>query len=184
MRGMTRYYHERFFSDIRFTTTAVLALFVLGWSVAEESFLLVPVVALLGAVATSFDASYLIFARQYAARLEQVVDPDSEVLVASELEAAYLFPLDTRKIVTASLGEGFSYFGFVTLFYPVVGLIASGFALALGWAVLDAARAVWMVSYLVSLGALTVATLAVGIWWFVGGVGERRLKQILDARFD
>jgi hypothetical protein len=184
MRGMTRYYHERFFSDIRFTTGAILALFVLGWSVAAEAFLLIPIVALLGAVTTAFDASYLIFARQYAARLERYLDPERELLVAAELETAYLFPLDTRKVVTASIGEGFSFFGFVTLFYPVIGVVASGFALALGWAVLEVAQAVWMVSYLISLGSLTVAALAVGVWWFVGGVGERRLKEVLDSRFD
>jgi hypothetical protein len=48
MRGMTGYYHERFFSDMRSVAVGVLALFVLGWSVAPEAFLLVPVVAILG----------------------------------------------------------------------------------------------------------------------------------------
>ncbi len=42
---MTRQYHDRFFSDVRFTAASVLALFVLGWWEVEEAFLLVPVVA-------------------------------------------------------------------------------------------------------------------------------------------
>lgn len=181
MRGMTRLYHEQFFRDIRYTTTVVLGLFVAGWSLSVEVFLLVPVAALLGAVATSFDASYLIFARQYAARLEQYLD--ATPLVASELESAYLFPLDDRKIVTAALGRGFSYFGFVTLFYPLVGVAAAGFALVLGWPAFDGHGDGWAISYLVVLGSLTAATLAAGVWWFVAGVGERRLRAVLDRRF-
>ena len=111
MRGMTRYYHQRFFSDVRFSTAAVLVLLVLGWWEVPEAFLLVPVVALLGAAATAFDASYLIFARQYAARLEGLLNEEAgrEVLVASQLESAYLFPLDERKIVVAALGGSFTW---------------------------------------------------------------------------
>lgn len=59
MRGMTGYYHGRFFSDMRAVAVGVLALFVLGWSVAPEAFLLVPVVAILGANQAAFDSSYL-----------------------------------------------------------------------------------------------------------------------------
>ena len=37
--------------------------------------------------------------------------------------------------------------------------------------------------YLIALAALTVLTLAVGMWWFVAGEGERRLKAVLDDAF-
>ncbi len=62
MRGMTAMYHKRFFFDINFTTVLVIALLVIGWWQVPEAFLLVPVVALIGAVATAFDSSYLTFA--------------------------------------------------------------------------------------------------------------------------
>ena len=75
MRGMTRYYHEQFFSDIRLQVLVTVALFVVGFWEVEGAFLLIPVVALYGAVQTAFDASYLIFARQYAARLEIIRRP-------------------------------------------------------------------------------------------------------------
>ncbi|HEX6285870.1 MAG TPA: hypothetical protein VFZ80_00155 [Acidimicrobiia bacterium] len=59
---MTRYYHDRFFADTRYTAFAVLTLSLIGfWGVAE-AFLLIPVVALLGANQTAFDASYLFMA--------------------------------------------------------------------------------------------------------------------------
>lgn len=74
MRGMTRYYHERFFTDTRFVALAVLSLLVVGWWAVPEAFLLIPVVALLGANQTAFDASYLLFARHYAQALERTIN--------------------------------------------------------------------------------------------------------------
>ena len=186
MRGMTRYYHERFFSDIRLQVVLTIALFVIGFWEVEGAFLLIPVVALYGAVQTAFDASYLIFARQYAARLEGYLNAqlDSPVLVAAELEREYLFPLDDTKLVTAAFGSGFTYFGFVTLFFTALGVFTYLFGLALGLGFLDRARDLWAPAYLISLAALTLAALGVGWWWFVGGEGERRLRAVLDARFE
>ena len=92
----------------------------------------------------------------------------------------HLVPLDDRKIVTAGFGSAFSWFGFVTLFYTALGIIAFGFGLALGWNTLIDAGAGWTVAYLGSLGALTLAGLVTGLWWFVGGTGERRLAAVLE----
>lgn len=185
MRGMTRYYHQRFFSDVRFTTASIMGLLVLGWWEVPRAFLLVPVAALLGALATAFDASYLVFARQYAARLERFLNEAAgrEILVAAELEAAYLFPLDERKVVVASLGGAFTWFSFMTLFFTALGTAAFGFGLALGLPVLRDHGDAWTVSYLVVLGTLTLAALAAGTWWFLSGVGERRLRRVLDRTF-
>lgn len=185
MRGMTKYYHERFFSDIRTSTVLTLGLLVIGWWQVPEAFLLVPVVALIGACTTAFDASYLIFARQYATRLEDELNGATErpVLVASELEETYLFPLDTRKIVTIPLDGSFTWFGFMTLLYTVVGIAGYGFGLALGFSTLADHGTGWVIAYVVVLGGLTVAALTVGGWWFVGGVGERRLRSVLDRHF-
>lgn len=182
---MTRYYHEQFFSDIRLQVIATIALFVVAFWEVEGAFLLIPVVALYGAVQTAFDASYLIFARQYAARLEGFINErlDAPVLVAAELERRYLFPLDDRKIVTAAFGQSFSYFGFVTLFFTALGIVSYLFGLVLGLPFLDRAGDGWTVAYLVALFATTIASLVVGWWWFVGGEGERRLRSILDASF-
>lgn len=185
MRGMTRYYHERFFSDIRLQVVLTVVLFVVGFWEVEGAFLLIPVVALYGAVQTAFDASYLIFARQYAARLERYLNSrlDSPVLVAAELEQQYLFPLDETKIVTVAFGSRFTYFGFVTLFFTALGVLTYLFGLVLGLPFLDRAGDAWTVAYLVSLFAMTLAALFVGWWWFVRGEGERRLRSILDASF-
>ncbi len=183
MRGMTRYYHERFFSDVRFTAASMLVLFVLGWWEVEEAFLLVPVAALFGATITAFDASYLLFARHYAARLEADLNAalGEDTLLAARIEDTYLFPLNDRKVVVAALGGGFTWFGFMTLFITAMGVAAFTFGLALGLPVLGDHGPGWVVAYLASLGLLTIGALGVGLWWFVGGEGERRLSSILET---
>lgn len=185
MRGMNRFYHERFFADVRYVTTGVVALFVIGWWGVPLAFLLIPPLALLGAAQTAFDASYLIFSRHYAERLELYLNKHvgSTVLIAHELEERYLFPLSRRKIVTAALGRDFSWFGFMTLFYTALGVAAFGFGLALGWPHLVEAGTGWTVAYLTSLGAAGGVALGVGTWWFVSGAGERRLSDVLDQHF-
>lgn len=185
MRGMTRYYHERFFSDIRNATVLVLGLLVVGWAGIEEAFLLVPVAALLGGNQTAFDASYLHFARHYAARLEDELNKGvrKKVLVGADLEDRYLYPLNERKLVTAHLGSGFSWFGWMTLLFTLTGALVFGAGLALGWPVLVGAGTAWQMFYLSAIGALTAASLAIGVWWFVGGEGERRLRDVLEVEF-
>ncbi len=186
MRGMNALYHRQFFSDVRFTTVTVLALFVAGAAIDRWIFLTVPFVALLGAASTAFDASYLIFSRQYAARLEQHINDrlDTDVLIAHELEDAYLFPLDRQKIVTLRFGADFTWFGFMTAFYTLLGVGAYLTGLGLSLDVLsDSGRADIGFAYLVTLTAFTLGALAVGAWWFVAGTGERRLATVLDTRF-
>ena len=77
MRGMTALYHRRFFTDVWLTLLLWLALVVAGDLGSELAFVMLPFVALFGAVITAFDASYLIFARHYAAALERYLNDGS-----------------------------------------------------------------------------------------------------------
>lgn len=182
MRGMNRFYHQRFFADVRFVTIAIVALLLLGAAQTELAYLLIPPVALLGAAQTAFDASYLIFSRHYAAALERYLNETvgARVLVAHEMEDRYLFPLGARKVVTVAPGRDFTWFGFVTVLYTTMGMAASAFGLALGWRWLLDRGDLWAVSYLGTMGLAVVAALGVGWWWFVAGTGERRLETALE----
>jgi hypothetical protein len=186
MRGMTALYHRQFFADVRFTLVLLVAVFAAASFGAEPLYLAAAPIALLGGAQTAFDASYLIFARHYAASLETRLNAGAgdKVLVAAELEAAYLFPLDQRKVVTIAGGAGFSWFGYMTILYTVLGSSAFVAGIATSAAVaFDIIGTGWSVAYLATLGGLTATTLAVGWWWFPGGEGERRLRVILDAAF-
>jgi len=182
---MIRDYHSRFFSDTRFTTVAVISLFLVGFWEIPEAFLLVPVVALVGANQTAFDASYLYFARHYSTALEKEINSSKRrrILVASELEDRFLFPLDGRKIVAIGFGNDFTWFGWMTVAYTALGVLAFTAGLGLGWETLATAGTGWIVFYLASLFSMTFVSLAVGWWWFVAGVGEQRLSEVLSSRF-
>jgi hypothetical protein len=183
MRGMNALYHRRFFSDVRYTTVVILGLFVAGVAIERALFLLVPVVALIGACQTAFDASYLIFSRQYATRLERFLNRElgRDVLVAHRLEDVYLFPLDRPKIVTLAGGSSFTWFGFMTAFYTLIGAASYLAGLWLGLSALP--EGLGRIAYWTLLLGLTLAALVVGGWWFVGGEGERRLRTVLDEAF-
>lgn len=179
---MTRYYHGRFFADTRLVATAVLALFLVGFWAVPEVFLLIPIVALLGANQTAFDASYLFMARRYAAALERFLNDAmrKQVLIGAELEDNYLVPLSGKKAVGVSFGGRFSWFGWMTILYTVLGVVASVTGVVLGWESLSG----WgEVAYPLILGALTSSSLAVGWWWFIAGTGQRRLDEVVEARF-
>lgn len=179
---MTRYYHGRFFADTRYTAFAVLTLLIAGFWSVSEAFLLVPVVALLGANQTAFDASYLFMSRRYAASLEDEINRAMRrrVLVGSELEDRYLVPLGSRKLVGVSFGRDFSWFGWMTLLYTMLGALAYISGVWLAWDVLSGTGKVF---YLTSLAVLTVASMAIGWWWFVSGAGEARLDEVMETSF-
>jgi len=185
MRGMTAMYHRRFFLDVNVTTVLIVTLLVVGWFGAEPAFLIVPVVALMGAVQTAFDSSYLIFARWYAAYLERYLNDrvGERIHVAAEMEAAYLFELGAPKIVTIPVAGGFTWFSFVTIFYTLLGALAYVFGLILGWGALMEAPIGSAILYTAALFGITFAALAVGVWWFAMGEGERRLAGVLEQRF-
>ena len=181
MRGMNNYYHRRFFWDIQFEVLVILGLGVAGFFGAEQVFLIVPFVALLGAVQSAFDANYLIFSRHYAAALDRRISRElvEDVLVAAKLEASSLLPRNHAKVDALAFGPGFSGCGFMAAFYTVFGILAYGTGLWLGSDQLARIGAGGTTVYLVLLIGLTGLSLLVGWWWFVGGEGERRLDAIL-----
>jgi predicted alpha/beta hydrolase len=104
------------------------------------------------------------------------------VLVGGRLEDVCLFPLHRRKIVAVAFGSGFSWFGFMTLLATGAGIAAFGFGVALGWETLQDAGGARAAFYLATLVIALVAALGTGLWWFVGGAGERRLAAVPGRR--
>ncbi len=71
----------------------------------------------------------------------------------------------------------------MTALYTVTGVLAYVTGVVLAVPVLRDEAAGWLAPYLIVLGVLSAAALAAGLWWFVGGAGERRLRRILDEAF-
>lgn len=182
MRGMNALYHKRFFADVRFVMVMIVGLLAAGYWEIPQLLLVVPFVALWGAVQTAFDASYLIFARHYAASLEAWINRrlGSSVLVGAELEASYLFPLAGRKMVTVPFSGPLTWFNLVTIFTTIGGVIAAVVGVWSGWDTLSGLSMAARLGYWTALIGLTALALGVGWWWFAGGVGERRLAVVLS----
>jgi len=178
MRGMTAAYHRQFFNDVRFALTVGTALFVVGFGGIEPVFLLIPFIMLWAACQTAFDASYLHFARHYAAGLEQFINSrlPNKVLVAHEIEQVYLYPLNAPKLVTFSLRGPVSWFGFMTMFITAGGIVMTLAGAWLGWDLLEGSA---FVAYWAGYALLAISALAVGSWWFIKGEGERRIDTVL-----
>lgn len=183
MRGMTNYYHRRFFGDIRFTLVLGLAIVVVAVAIDERLIALLAPVALLGAAQTSFDASYLTFARQYARALEGWLNRrvGTDVLVGAELEETYLYPLDRAKAVTLPFDRTPTWFGTITILQTVVGAIFYGIGMLWTWEAFGGNQTARL--YVAVLGVITLAVFALGIRWFVAGAGERKLREVLDPVF-
>lgn len=185
MRAMVGMYHRMFFRDVRMALVLVVFLLGVGWWGVPEMFLVVPFVCLWAGTQTAFDASYLIMARHYAAALEAFLNENGAdgVLVGASLEDAYLFPLGARKVVTVPISGPFSWFSFMTILVTANGVWAMVVGLWAGWGTLLGFGTAAQLTYLVVLGSFVAGALATGLWWFVGGVGERRLQAVLARRF-
>ena len=172
MRQMNRYYHQQFLTDVRLIMIITIAMLVF---VNELTFYLLPFVALFGAVLLSFHAHYLIFSRNFSQYLEMAINKANgqNTLIAHELENSYFFPIQEKKIVVAGLGSSFSWFSFVTLFITGYGVAIYIYGL-LNINFSDSFY------YTLVLSGITLITLTTGIWWFVLGVGEKRLKKIYE----
>jgi hypothetical protein len=183
MRGMTGYYHRRFFADTRFTLVVGLGIVVAAAAIDERLVALLAPVALLGAAQTAFDASYLTFARQYARALEGWLNErvGTDILVAADLEEAYLYPLDRRKIVTVPFDRAPTWFSTMTLLYTLFGIAAYALGVWGTWSVFGGGREARL--YVAILGVVTVVVLGLGVVWFVTGSGERKLRDVLDPVF-
>ena len=175
MRSMNRYYHDQFLLDVR-VLFILNTIFIFLSFENDNAFYLLPLISLFGSVLLSFHAYFLIFSRQYTEFIETEINKefDQEILIAHKLENEYFFPINDKKIVVAILGKGFTWFSFVTLFITTYGI---GTFLFSSYQVYT--KNLGLVYFYVIIGLLLVTTF-IGVWWFVSGTGEQRLKKVFE----
>ncbi|MFL2648255.1 MAG: hypothetical protein EVA29_02260 [Candidatus Actinomarinales bacterium] len=175
IRAMNRYYHNQFLVDLRifFITTCIF--YYLGFT-NSNVYAVIPIISLFGSVILSFHAHYLIFSRNFSQFIEEKINKisGSQILIAHKLENNYFFPINDRKIVVASIGKNFSWFGFVTLFITFFGL--SSYFYSIFRLTIDGFNS----NYILFILFITLITLITGIWWFLLGYGEKRLEKVFD----
>ena len=175
MRSMNRYYHDQFLLDVRILFILNTIFLYLTFE-NDYAFYLLPLISLFGSVLLSFHAYFLIFSRQYTEFIETQINKefDREILIAHKLENEYFFPINKKKIVVAILGKGFTWFSFVTLFITTYGI---GTFLFSSYQIYtkDLGQ-----GYFYMMVILLFITAFIGVWWFVSGTGEQRLKKVFD----
>ena len=176
MRSMNRYYHDQFLLDVR-VLFILNTIFIFLSFENDNAFYLLPLISLFGSVLLSFHAYFLIFSRQYTEFIEIKINKefDQEILIAHKLENEYFFPINDKKIVVAILGKGFTWFSFVTLF-----ITAYGFGTFLFSSYQIYIKNLGLAYFYVIIGLLLVTTF-IGVWWFVSGTGEQRLKKVFET---
>ena len=175
MRSMNRYYHDQFLLDVR-VLFILNTIFIFLSFENDNAFYLLPLISLFGSVLLSFHAYFLIFSRQYTEFIETEINKefDQEILIAHKLENEYFFPINDKKIVVAILGKGFTWFSFVTLFITSYGIgtfLFSSYQIYI--------KNLGLAYFYVIIGLLLVTTF-IGVWWFVSGTGEQRLKKVFE----
>ena len=175
MRSMNRYYHDQFLLDVRILFI-LNTIFVFFSFENDNAFYLLPLISLFGSVLLSFHAYFLIFSRQYTEFIETEINKefDREILIAHKLENEYFFPINDKKIVVAILGKGFRWFSFVTLFITAYGI---GIFLFSSYQIYIKNLGLAYFYFIISL---LLVTLLIGVWWFVSGTGEKRLKKVFE----
>tara|TARA_A100001015_G_scaffold170679_1_gene189736 strand:- start:383 stop:961 length:579 start_codon:yes stop_codon:yes gene_type:complete len=175
MRSMNRYYHDQFLLDVRILFILNTIFLYLSFE-NDDAFYLLPLISLFGSVLLSFHAYFLIFSRQYTEFIETRINNefDKEILIAHKLENEYFFPINDKKIVVAILGKGFTWFSFVTLFITTYGI---GTFLFSSYQIYN--KELGQGYFYMMIGLLFI-TIFIGVWWFVSGTGEQRLKKVFD----
>ena len=135
-----------------------------------------PFLSLFGSVMLAFHAYYLIFSRHYSEYLEKKINilTKRQVFITHELENRYFFPINDKKIVVAKIGKDFTWFSFVTLFITLYGLFLYIYGMINIYNELNDTFTFYGILF------LTAVTFAIGYWWFVNNIGEKRLRESYD----
>ena len=175
MRSMNKFYHHQFLIDVRIFFTLGLIAFIFALFNAKIVYVL-PFLSLFGSVMLAFHAYYLIFSRHYSEYLEKKINilTKKQVFITHELENRYFFPINDKKIVVAKLGKDFSWFSFVTLFITLYGLFLYIYGMINIYNELNDTFTFYSILF------LTAVTFAIGYWWFVKNIGEKRLRESYD----
>lgn len=186
MRSMQFGYYDQFFRFVNLNIVALLALVVVSLhSDFRLAALIAPFYLLYIGMHSAYLYSYIIFARTYALALEQALNRQfgAPILVAHELEAAYLFPLAPRRFVAFSGRNPGSFLSAETLQFAVGGGVL--FAVVAVWAIRVAGdqEDPWGPIYSAGLGLWSVLNLGYLVWYYFISDYEKRLRSILEARY-
>ena len=186
MRSMLYSYYDQFFRFLNLYLIALIAIAIVSLLESfERAILFTPFLLVYIGFHSAYLYSYVIFARNYAAALEQALNRrlGGEYLIAHELEAAFIFPLARRRFVAFAPRNPGSFLSAETAQFTFGGGLL--YIVLAAWAIRSAweAGAGWGVLYAVGLLAWSAGNGGYLLWYYFRGNYEQRLRAILEARY-
>lgn len=185
MRAMNFKYHALFFRSINFWILICVGLLVASlWEPLRAAVFFVPPLVLYAAMQGAFHFHYILLTRRYARALEEKLNAmaGKQLLIANQLEEAYLMKLDAPRFVGFSFGSPTSFFSAITLHYGIAGTIlwALGLVVALMLTpqYANAMPLLWL--YVPAMLLWTLANMGYLAWYFIARRDEKNVQGILD----
>ncbi len=185
MRGMLYHYYDQFYRFLYISIFILFALIVVALAGVERSIFLGPFFVVYVGFHSSYLFSYVTFARTYATAIERRLNRHygKDLLIAHELEAAYIFPISKRRFVAFSPDNRGSFLSAETLQFTVGGailyLVLCVWSVRLAWDI----DVMWGVIYLIGLGLWSAGSLGYLMWYYFVSDYERRPREIVEARY-
>ncbi|MDQ3547473.1 MAG: hypothetical protein M3439_01525 [Chloroflexota bacterium] len=185
MRSMLYNYYDQFYRFLYVSIVILFALMVVALAGVERAILLSPFYVIYVGFHSSYLFSYVIFARTYATAIERRLSRHvgADLLIAHELEAAYIFPISRRRFVAFSPGNRGSFLSAETVQFTATGALL--FAVLSVWSIRVAwdSSFLWGLVYLVGLLVWGAGNLGYLMWYYFVSDYERRPRAILEARY-
>ena len=185
-RAMLFRYYELFFRLTGAGLVAVGLLFIGSfWQPAQAGALLMPFVILYVGFHASYLFSYVIFARTFAAALEQRINRQlgQDVLVAHRLEAAYFGAPGDPRLVAASLRRPLTFLAAETWHFTIAGAVLFAVGTLLGNSVAQRVGEPWSQLYLPAAIGWALLNGAYLAWHFIGRRDQRAIEAILEDAY-
>jgi hypothetical protein len=149
--------------------------------------LLIPFFVIYVGVQSAYFLTYVIFARVYAAAIEQRINHllKDDVLIAHRQEAAYLFPLGGAQFAGVQLRPRQTFFGFMTIHFWLTGGACFALAAYRSWQLLPELAGEFPPAryYFWALGAWSLMHLVYLVWYFGSRHYEHRIKQVVSEAY-
>ena len=183
-RAMLHKYSEMFYQFIIVGQLTIILMAMASMTVSlRATALLIPFFVIYIGVQSAYFLTYVIFARVYAAGIEQRINHllEDDVLIAHRQEAAYLFPLGGAQFAGVPFSLRQTFIGFMTIHFWLTGGACIALSAYRAWQLLPELAGEFPPAryYFWALGAWALLHLVYLIWYFGSRHYEQRIKEIV-----
>ena len=191
MRGMHYGYYVQFFQATHLFTVLTLADIAISlYYPFRAAILLLPFFIVYAGFFCAYLLTYNIFARIYSTALEKKINQSigAKLLVAHEIEDAYIYRTPAPKFVAIDLGRPYTFIGASTVSFTFGGIVLYLFAAYRAYQILPELASHFApfspFVYWPLLAVWTGGHLAYLVWFYVGGKPEKTIAKIVSDAYE